>query len=106
MVTDAIVAEAHHLIAARVGRKVATAFLGSLDDDLFVECSTRADRDRAADLCRRYMDAGFDYTDGLTVAIAERLGETVVATLDQRHFSAVRPRHVVAFGLVPDGYAR
>jgi predicted nucleic acid-binding protein len=101
IVTDAIVSEGHHLISARVGRRVAAAFLESLDDDLFVECSMRPDRDRAAELCRRYLDAGLDYTDALTVAIAERLEERVVATLDLRHFRAVRPRHIAAFELVP-----
>jgi predicted nucleic acid-binding protein len=35
------------------------------------------------------------------IALAERLGVTRVATLDQRHFSVVRPRHIPAFTLLP-----
>ena len=35
------------------------------------------------------------------IAAAERLGVTEVATLDRRHFTVVRPRHVEAFKLVP-----
>jgi hypothetical protein len=35
------------------------------------------------------------------IAIAERLGATTIATLDVRHFTVVRPRHVDAFQLVP-----
>jgi hypothetical protein len=35
------------------------------------------------------------------VAVAERLGLTEIATIDRRHFSVVRPRHVGAFTLLP-----
>jgi uncharacterized protein len=35
------------------------------------------------------------------VALAERLGATTLATLDRRHFTVVRPAHVVAFALLP-----
>jgi hypothetical protein len=35
------------------------------------------------------------------IATAERLGSATVATLDRRHFSVVRPKHVAAFDLVP-----
>ena len=101
LVTDAILSEAHHLMSARSGGKVAAAFLESVDHDLFVECSTRADRDRAKGLCRKYLDARLDYTDALTIAIAERLNERVVATLNPRHFRLVRPRHVTAIEIVP-----
>jgi len=52
-------------------------------------------------VCRRHGDAGLDYTDALTVAITERLDESIVATLDRRHFQVVRPNHTPAFELVP-----
>jgi hypothetical protein len=39
--------------------------------------------------------------DAGIVAVAERLGVTEVATLDLRHFRAIRPTHVSAFELVP-----
>lgn len=35
------------------------------------------------------------------VAAAERLRIEAVATLDRRHFSVVRPRHVPAFKILP-----
>lgn len=101
VVTDAILSEAHHLIADRSGWPVAAAFLESVDHDLVVECSSRADRDRARGLCRKYLDARIDYTDALTVAVAERLDERVIATLDRRHFAVVRPRHAKAFEIIP-----
>jgi uncharacterized protein len=39
--------------------------------------------------------------DAAVITIAERLGLKEVATLDHRHFSVVRPRHVSAFTLLP-----
>ena len=35
------------------------------------------------------------------VAIAERLGVIQVATIDHRHFRAVRPKHTDALTLLP-----
>jgi len=103
IVTDAILSEAHHLIAKRAGWGIAAAFLESVDTDLVVEVSTPLDRARARDLCRRYLDARLDYTDALTVAVAERVGERVIATLDERHFRMLRPSHVASFEIVPSG---
>jgi hypothetical protein len=40
-------------------------------------------------------------TDASVVALAERLGLTDVATLDRRHFTVVRPRHLDALTLLP-----
>lgn len=39
--------------------------------------------------------------DASIVAVAERLGLSTIATLNQRHFTVVRPRHVDAFTLTP-----
>jgi predicted nucleic acid-binding protein len=39
--------------------------------------------------------------DASVVAVAERLGIRTVATLDRRHFTVVRPRHVDTFELQP-----
>jgi hypothetical protein len=36
------------------------------------------------------------------IATCESLGETKVATLDRRHFAAVRPRHCEALTLLPE----
>jgi predicted nucleic acid-binding protein len=40
-------------------------------------------------------------TEARFVAVAERLGATRIATLDHRHFRAVRPAHCAAFELLP-----
>jgi hypothetical protein len=41
------------------------------------------------------------HQDASIVAICERLREPKVATLDSRHFSVVRPRHIAALRLLP-----
>lgn len=56
---------------------------------------------RVRSLLRTYADLGLDFVDAAVIAIAERLEQTRIATLDRRHFSVVRPLHVRAFELVP-----
>jgi predicted nucleic acid-binding protein len=50
---------------------------------------------------RRYADFPLGFVDAVVVATAERLGLSEVATIDRRHFTAVRPAHVEAFTLLP-----
>jgi uncharacterized protein len=54
-----------------------------------------------AELVESYLDLPLGIVDAAVVAIAERLALTEIATLDHRHFSVVRPRHVPAFSLLP-----
>ncbi len=63
---------------------------------------TKADYARMAELVAQYSNMHLGTTDASVVAIAERLGVTEIATLDRRHFTAVRPRHVEAFTLLPE----
>jgi predicted nucleic acid-binding protein len=56
---------------------------------------------RIAELVSRYRDLPLGTVDASVVAVAERHEVTSVATLDRRHFSVVRPRHVEAFELLP-----
>lgn len=55
-----------------------------------------------AELVERYADLHLGTTDASIIALAERLGVTEIATIDRRHFTAVRPRHVDAFTLLPE----
>jgi predicted nucleic acid-binding protein len=68
---------------------------------LKVEDLVSDDYRRIGDLCERYSDARLGFVDASVVAVAERLSERKIATLDHRHFRLVRPRHVVAFELLP-----
>jgi len=81
------------------------AWLIFLDDLLAgvyrVEPPTTADLARCRDLQARYADLTLGVVDASVVALAERLAEAKVASLDQRHFRAVRPSHVRTLELRP-----
>jgi hypothetical protein len=68
-----------------------------------VELARVADADlvRVIDLRSTYRDLRVGYVDAAILAIVERLGERRLATLDHRHFSVMRPRHVDALELLP-----
>jgi predicted nucleic acid-binding protein len=57
---------------------------------------------RIRQVLQRYADANIGFVDASVLAIVERLDEPKLATLDRRHFSMLRPRHVDALELLPD----
>ena len=59
------------------------------------------DHRRVRELADLYADADLGFVDAAVLAVVERLGEVKLATLDERHFRAVRPRHAVALRLLP-----
>ena len=48
-----------------------------------------------------YVDTPLCLVDACVVAAAERLDIVSVLTVDRRHFSIVRPRHVPSLKLLP-----
>jgi len=54
-----------------------------------------------SELVTTYADLPLGMVDASSVAIAERLDVREIATIDRRHSSVVRPRHVDAFTLLP-----
>lgn len=101
--TPLVIAEAAYLIGRRIGSRAEARFFRSISDgDLVIETLTNADILRMADLVDQYADLPLGGTDASVVAVAERLDQAMVATLDRRHFSVVRPRHVAGFELVPE----
>ncbi len=97
-----VLAELDYWCARRLS---SDAWLIFLDDVLAgayrVEPPTAADLSRCRDLQARYRDLALGVVDASVVALAERLEEPKVASLDQRHFRAVRPTHVAALELLP-----
>lgn len=81
------------------------AWLIFLDDVLAgvyrVEAPSGVDLGRCRDLQANYADLALGVVDASIVALAERLAEPKIATLDQRHFRAVRPAHVAALEIRP-----
>lgn len=77
-------------------------FLGDLaSGNLTIEAIHPADPLRIAELVATYHDLPLGTVDASVIAAAERHGLAEIATLDRRHFSVVRPRHVVNFTLLP-----
>jgi predicted nucleic acid-binding protein len=72
-----------------------------LDGSLLIANLDIEDLARATRLVEQYDDLPLDFVDASVVAIAERLEQATIATLDHRHFSVIRPLHVEAFTLVP-----
>lgn len=97
-----VLVEVEWLASSRLGPQAVDALLGSVEDGgLFVRDLDAADWARVRALCRAYADLPLGLVDASVVVTAERLGEPLVATLDRRHFSVVRPRHVPSLALVP-----
>ena len=56
---------------------------------------------RIREIQEGYRDLRLGVVDASVVALLERLSEPKVATLDRRHFSVVRPRHVESLTILP-----
>lgn len=96
----AILPEVDYLAATRLGPPVQMAFVADLASGAFrVEWSHERDIARAHDLARRHAALQIGLVDGVVMAMAERLRVSAIATLDLRHFGAVRLR--VAPRLIP-----
>ncbi|HVE68628.1 MAG TPA: PIN domain-containing protein [Solirubrobacteraceae bacterium] len=95
-----VVAEATYLVAERLGPRMESQFLRSLES-VDVEGPTPEDFVRMGELVEQYSDFPLGGTDASVIALAERLDAPVVVTLDRRHFGTVTPRHRPAFELLP-----
>jgi len=102
VVPTLVLAEVDYWCHRRLGTD---AWLTVLDDVLEgayrVEHPIVSDLRRCRDLQAQYADLSLGVVDASIVALLERLGEDKLATLDRRHFSVVRPRHVAGFRVVP-----
>jgi predicted nucleic acid-binding protein len=97
-----VLAELDHWCHERLGAHVWLAFLEDLLEGAYrVEQPSPADLRRCHELQSTYDTLALGVVDASVIALAERLGETRIATLDNRHFSAVRPAHTDGFDLVP-----
>jgi predicted nucleic acid-binding protein len=100
--TALVIAETAYLIGRQLGARAEAQFFRAIaDGDVHVETLTAADDRRIAELVERYADLPLGGTDASLIAIAERLDQSRIATLDRRHFTVVRPEHVDAFELIP-----
>jgi predicted nucleic acid-binding protein len=89
-----------------LSRHVSVILEGDLLDaiaegELQLEVLEQIDYARMSELVTTYADLPLGMVDASSVAIAERLDVREIATIDRRHSSVVRPRHVDAFTLLP-----
>jgi predicted nucleic acid-binding protein len=102
LVPAPVVAEVGYLLGRTGGATVEAAFLRSIvQGTLTIVDLELHDYARMAELVVTYADFPLGSTDAAVIAVAERLGISEIATLDRRHFHAVRPRHVEGFDLLP-----
>jgi predicted nucleic acid-binding protein len=102
LVPGPVIAEVGYLLARKGGSRVEAAFLRSFADGSLTAIDLEpADFTRMADLVETYADFPLGTTDASVIALAERLDIAEVATLDRRHFTAVRPHHTNTLTLLP-----
>lgn len=102
VVPQTVTTEVAYLLGARIGPHAEAVFARSLrDGELMVEPVRERDWRRVAELVETYLDLPLGLVDASVVAVAERLGQTRIASLDHRHLGVVRPRHCERFELVP-----
>lgn len=96
-----VLVETAWLIERRLGAASEARFLRAVVTEIERVDLADEEWERAAELISTYADLGLGLVDASVVAVAERLEADEIATLDHRHFSVVRPRHVAAFVLRP-----
>jgi predicted nucleic acid-binding protein len=102
LVPAPVVVELEWLAASRLGTQPFIAFLDDLErGEIRIVDLVASDYLRVRELLVEYEDLGLGFVDAAIFAIVERLRETKLATLDHRHFTAVRPRHTDALQLLP-----
>ncbi|GLY67303.1 hypothetical protein Atai01_39220 [Amycolatopsis taiwanensis] len=86
----------------RAGTRAEAAFHRDVARGLYELVSLgREGAARVAELVEKYSDLPLGTADAYVIATAEKYGAREVATLDRKHFSLVRPRHIEAFTLLP-----
>jgi uncharacterized protein len=102
LVPALVVTEVAYLLGDRIGAHAEVAFAHSLErGELLVEPVLDSDWPRIAELTEQYKDLSLGIVDASVIALAERRQLETIATLDDRHFATVKPRHIGAFTLVP-----
>ena len=87
----AILPEVDYLVGAELGARAQASFLDDLVEGAFtVEYGRHSDIQRADSLARKYRALNFGLVDAIVMATAERVRADAIATLDLRHFGAVK----------------
>lgn len=89
--TPLVIAEVDHLIVARGGPVAASALRADLLAGAYLVEWWAGAIATSVRVAEQYADNGVGLTDASLVALGDHIGSTDIATLDERHFRAVRP---------------
>lgn len=102
LVPAPVLTEVCYFLQERVGSAAEAAFLRSAAArEILLLHPEPADLDRAADLVDQYASFPLGAVDACVLAMAERLKITRIASVDHRHFYAVKLRHCDGLELLP-----
>jgi predicted nucleic acid-binding protein len=97
-----VLPEVDYLVSTRMGVSPMVALMRDIESGAYrVEDLESGDYSRVRELMDRYADMDLGFVDAGVIAVVERLSEPKLATLDHRHFLAVRVRHIDALEIVP-----
>jgi hypothetical protein len=97
-----VVVEVCYHLQKRLGAQAEIAFLRSVGRGQIRLLEPEAvDFSRAVELVEQYQGFPLGIVDAYVMAMTERLGITHVASVDHRHFRAVKLRHCDALELLP-----
>lgn len=102
MVPAPVIPETCWQIERNLGPRSEATFLRLVvTGDLAVVDLAVADYQRCVELIEHYADLGLGLVDASVVTIAENHEIATLATLNERDFRVVRPRHCDGFELIP-----
>ena len=97
-----VLPEVDYLSSERMGPGPMIALLRDVERGAYTVADLVAeDYGRVREVMDRYADVDVGFVDAAVLALAERLREPKIATLDHRHFSVLRPRHADVLELLP-----
>lgn len=102
IVPSTVLVELAYWVIQRLGRPAWNLFVGDLLSGAYIyEHVTLPDIRRANAVDQQYAALGLGLVDASLVALCERLGEQRLATLNERDFRPVVPRHCAYLTLLP-----
>ena len=102
VVSPYVIAELDHLVVTRHGGQAELAVLDELGGGAWeLACLDVAELRTARTIVDRYANQRIGLADASNVVLAQRFGQTPIATLDRRHFSVLRALDGSALTLVP-----
>jgi len=102
IVSPYVVAELDYLVATRIGVREEALALRELSSGAWDLATVgRSELSKVVEIVEMYADLDIDAADASNVLLADRHRTTTIATLDRRHFRALRPLSGGHFEIVP-----